>query len=92
MEYLGIMEEQETEYYHSWSYYIYREGNKLIAGISTNTGCLPIIEIEYDTDMSLDWNLAELHDTIIDYEQQNKLTLDKIESCAYNYNCKEENN
>lgn len=68
MEYLGIMEEQETEYYHSWMYYIYRKGNKLIAGSATNTGYLPIIEIEYDTDMSLDENLLELYNTIIDYE------------------------
>lgn len=45
--------------------YVYRNGDKLIAGSATNEGIIPEFEVDYDSDYNDDWNLQNLYDTII---------------------------
>ena len=67
-EYLGILEEPDTEEHHGWYYYVQKLGDKLMAGCVTNTGFKPCIEVQYDEDESRDENLSRLYDAIVEAE------------------------
>jgi hypothetical protein len=65
--YIGVFE-INGEVYH-----VIKNGDKLQAGYATNTGIIPLVELESDDCYGLDQNLAELYALSVEFENSSEV-------------------
>jgi hypothetical protein len=54
-------------------YHVIKNGDKLQAGYATNTGIIPLVELEIDYCYGLDQNLAELYALSVEFENSSEV-------------------